>query len=454
MALTFLFVRLPRVIFFIVVFCIVAHTGDVKAADVPLRTLSLKESLQLAKKNSTSLQTEERKLLAAKLNMKNVDLDLVPDLLVGASYQYDESTEDNLGDIKPFVTLSQVVFNSATSYSKQLEALSRLINSKIQLYSKQNELFSNVITNYFTLIQAQNKSQLENHFYKQSQVEFKKAQIRSQDGQISKMELLQNESMLSFAKIEQEAGQNRIEYKAMELSSLLNFQKETRVRAGDTFIPVFYSIDFDACKKYAKSNNPIIRLNDQLLKKVPEFRDLIPRLQWPTVSLSAYVGAGANQWESEQSYGISVTATKSLYDFGKTNRKQQILALELDSMENSIQQSRKKMFSHLKRLHKEFVDSGKIVQKLLKLNGTAEKLFKVLQKNYELGLISYETLLKGQKDEIVRRNNYLSAVHRYLAAEMLLKLSSGVSDIELLSKQDPDWFKTTPPDDATTLKLF
>lgn len=406
------------------------------------RVLTLAETLKLAQKNSLTLETEEKKLLAAKLNMKNVDLDLLPDLQVGAGYKYQEDSEDSFGDINPFISLSQVVFNNSQSYSQKLEGTSRLFNSQVRLHLKRNELYSKVINGYFSLIQAQNRAGFEEHLVKQSNVDLKKAQLRAQDGLISQIELLQNESMMEMVKIERQAGLNKVELKAMELAALLNIGDDGSIQAEDTFSPVFYSIDFEQCKTFAEQNNPTLQLNNQLLAKVPEFRKLLPRLSWPSVSLSAYAGSGATQWDSDQRYGISITATKTLFDFGKTDRKKEMFSLQLDSMEKSIGDMNNKTISQIRRLHKEFTDAASIVQKLEKLHGPAEKISRAMQKNYDLGVISYETLLKTQKQTFERKNNYLAAVNRYLGAEMLLKLNCGVTDIKLLLKQDPNWINT------------
>ena len=127
-----------------------------------------------------------------------------------------------------------------------------------------------------------------------------------------------------------------------------------------------------------------------------------------------------------------------------------MLSLDLDSMENSIRDMQNKTITQIRRLHKELTDAASIVQKLDKLNGPAEKISNAMQRNYDLGMISYEKLLKAQKQEIERKNNYLAAVNRYLGVEMLLKLNCGITDIELLLKQDPEWFKTVPSNGVET----
>ena len=437
---------------FVVTSCLVVSAQASATGDSPIRPLSLEKSLKLAKKNSIDLESEEKKLLAAKLNMKNVDLDLLPDLQVGAGYKFQENNENDLGDINPFISLSQVVFNSSQSYSKKLEGMSRLINSRIRLQLKQNELFSKVINAYFSLIHTENQARLSEHLVKQSRVDLKKAKLRAQDGSISKMEFLQNQSLLEMAQIERQGTQSRVELKAMELVALLNHDVADTgtIRTKDSLSPVFYSIDFEHCKTFAERHNPILRLNNELLGKVPEFRKLISRISWPSVTLSAYAGSGSTQWDSDQSYGVSVIATKTLFDFGKTDREKEMLSLDLDSMENSIRDMQNKTITQIRRLHKELTDAASIVQKLGKLNGPAEKISNAMQRNYDLGMISYEKLLKAQKQEIERKNNYLAAVNRYLGVEMLLKLNCGITDIELLLKQDPEWFKTVPSNGVET----
>jgi len=409
---------------------------------LPVKYLSLKESLLMAKETSITLAMEEKKLKAAKLNAKNVDLRWLPDLLIGASYKYEDKEDYEFGEIVPFVTLSQVAFNDRASYTKKLSAMNKLVNAKIQRQTNLNELYSKTIKKYFSLLTAQDQAQLENYFFKQYEVILKTAESHAKDGLISKIELMQNESMLELAKIEKEAGENKVEYAEFELSSLLNQEKKATIRASHAITPVFYPISFDSCRQYAQKHHPILQLNNQILKKLPEYRRMAKLTRWPSISLSAYVGTGAMQWDNENRYGVTLTATQSLFDFGKTKRRLEILDLELETIENSINNSKTHFFSGLRMLHKEFLSSADTVQSLEKLNMISGKLSKAIKKNYQLGLISHKELLKSRKKEIKTKKKYKAAVARYLVAEMVLKINSGVSDIDIILQQGPGWLES------------
>ncbi len=449
--------QLTAVTFFFPLMIVLSCLSGVQASEslklLPVKYLSLEESFRLARENSITLKMKDSRLLAAKLNTQNVELDWIPDLLVGAGYQYQENNQDReLGKLFPFISLSQIVLNDHASYKTKLDAMNRLMGAKVQREANLRELYTDIIKKYFALLDAQNQLQLEEQLLKQRLIDFNKTEKRSQEGMVSNFELMQNEAMVGLAEIEQEISRNRVEHLEFELIALLNPKTEIRVIASDKFTPSFYTISFDECKESAQKHHITLRLNDQILKELPEFRKLVRRVSWPSVSLSAYLGSGATQWDNEDRYGLFITATKPLYDFGKTKRKQQILDIELLTIEKSIMDFKRNFLLGLKFLHKKFINAGNMVQNLDKQNDLNDKLMKAVQKSYDMGIISFEELQKRMHRENERKKDYRDAVSRYLVAEMLLKLNSGVSDIDVLLKQGPEWIKLGFNGTATTIE--
>lgn len=420
--------------------------SDVIAGQPPLlvKPLSLEECLKMASKNSITIQAEKNNFLAAKLNSKNVEMERLPDLMVGVSYRYEENNEDHqAGELFPYISLSQVVFNDEKSYTAKLDAVNKLVHAEEQLEGSQNKLYADVITKYFALLSTQNQLELEKQSFEQSQTDYTNAQIRSRDGLISKINLMKTESMFELAKVELDISQNQMEQAEFELSTLINIESKTIIRASDTYSPVLYNIPFNAYRQYAEKHNPVLNLNRRLLKELPKFRNQIKRTSWPTVSLSAYFGKGATQWDDENRYGLSINVSKPLYDFGKTKRRQQMLALELDSLEKTIIGTEQQFFSNLQLLHNKFTVAGTVIQKSQYRKELTGRLTRATEKSYEMGIISQEQLLKNRRIKKEREQDYMNVVNRYLAAEMLLKLNCGISEIQLLSQQGSDWLQAT-----------
>ena len=419
---------------------VVGATASDSQEEHPVTYMSLGESLQIGRENSTTLRMEKNRLLAAKLNSKNVELDWIPDLLAGVSYKYTENNEDEqFGEIFPYLTLSEVTFNDRASYSKKLDAMNKLTSAKINQDVNLRQLYTEIINKYYALLLAQSRLQLDEHFLKQSQRLFQKARIQSQDGLISRMELLKAESGLEHAKMDYETSLNKVELMEFKFKSLIHLKTNKTVRVTGKIEPVFYPVSFEQCKRFAEKNHPVLKLNQRVLTKLPEYRELIDLTSWPTVSLSAYIGSGATAWDSENRYEFHVSVSKPLYDFGKTKRKKRIMALELDDIEEAVQQSNEDFFLGLEFLYKEFVNYGKALAKSHKLNELSEKLARAVEKSYELGAISYEELQKSRTRDKKRKKNYAVATGRYLVAEMVLKLRSGVSDIDTLLEKNSQW---------------
>lgn len=413
----------------------------VPAGNADTLEVSLKKSMDLAVANSSQLQAEKTKEKAAALNSRNVELNWLPDLLVGATYKYEEGGDDSGSNLSPFLTLSQVVYNNPRSYSERIEAMSKTVAVKTAQVEILSDLYTGIIEKYFSLIQAQSSAQLMAEYVKGLEEEFKRSAKMSQKGLISPLELMQNESFFEMAKIENDVEQDKVRLASFDLADQMGVDVEQMIRATDSFTPSFYSIDFEKCREYARTHHPMFQLNRIITDNLPEFRKKINLMSWPTLTVTGYLGSGANEWSSDSDYSVSVSLSKSLWDFGKTGRRKEILTIELNVMENDINRSEEKYFVQLKKLYSEYENSAKMLHKMTEYQALAEKLNAATEKNYRMGLISHQDLLKAKKKDIGRKVEYLSLSNRYLVSEMLLKLYCGVFDSELLLQHGSGWLE-------------
>ncbi len=411
------------------------------AENTGTKELSLKKCMELAVLHSPALMAEKRNQEAAALNSKNVEWDWVPDLILGANYKYEEGGQDNNGDIRPFLTLSQVVFNNPQSYTKKVEALNRTVSVHTARIKILSELYTNIIEKYFTLVQAQNSFQLLEEYLQKLEQDFEQSRSRARKGLISELELMQNESLLEMTRIEADLEKNKVQNASFELASLLNLDVDQTLIATDIFQPHFYEFEFAQARAYAKKHHPMFKLNRKITEKIPEFKRMIDLINWPSLTVSGSIGRGADDLESDSDYNVSVTLSKSLWDFGKTGRRQQMLAIELENRENDIRQSEKLYFIQLKKLYLELRNSRKLLKKMMNLRSLTDRLNTSAEKNYKMGLISYQDLLQAKKREMEKRAEYLAVSSRYLISEMLFKLNCGVFDPALLLNNGPAWLE-------------
>lgn len=437
--------------FFTFVFSLTTYLVVTACLAAEVRELTLFESIELATESSLTLQMEKKKIRSAKLNNENVELSWYPDLLIGASYKYQDNNEgQEYGDLLPFLTLSQVVFNGQESYTKRFEAMNQIISGQEGQYKALNNLYAYTIQKYFSLIQAQTSMHLKESYLNQLEKDFTKLKGKAKTGLISQLELMKNESMLEMVRLETTEEQNRVSLTSFDLASHLNLDVDQRIRAIDSFVPTLESLDFKSYQDFAKTHHPILKLNEKIISEIPSFRKLANLTTWPSVTVSAYVGKGATEWDSESTYSAQVSLSKPLWDFGKSKRRKQILSIELNTMEDMIKKSETELFLHLKKRYVEVLQSGELLRRLTTFQKLADKLKRSTEKNYEMGLISYEELMQQKKKEVRRKIEYQAASNRYLAAEMLLKLNCGIFDSTLLLKEGIAWLEVPKGIDSQT----
>ncbi|MEE8481357.1 MAG: TolC family protein [Desulfobacterales bacterium] len=414
---------------------------DIKRESV--RYITLIECFQLATENSMEMKTGATNLKIAELKLANAEASYWPRVVAGIDYAIDDKGEFEFESdrFEAYLSLSQSLFNSSENIKIKKEATTSLLTAELGLEKQRRGLLLSTIDRYFALLAAQKQLKSWLAMNEKSNRDYKAANSKYHDGLASAVEVLQAETSHSANELNLQIKKNSLEYAAMTLATAMGLPANTKLRAIDVDRPDFFKIDWERCLEIATSNNTELKIYQKTLEHLKRFQKLANRTRWPTLSLSAFIGADQDDlYHEDANVGLKLTLSQTLFDAGIISRNIKQYALETKKQETLIRSFKKKMSGELKLHYDNVNNRAEEFLKSRKRRDLARKLAGLMHRSYDLGTISFKEKLDS--DDIAGKAEiaYTAALAKYLMAEYQLKLKMGLNPVE----------KTENPNDSSS----
>ncbi len=422
--------------------------GSGAAPEPLIEKYSLAKSFEVAESNSPSLKSLPLETLAAQLTSKNVDLEKWPALSASVAYEIGDVTLDEYeyGRMIPYLNLSQELFGKVDAkYEKKWSAMTKKMAVEVKASTAKRDLYLEVAAKYYTLLLARLQYDQEVKSFAKSKKDLQESKEKFAGGLIAKVDVVRAETNFSYASMKQLAAENALGYAEADFITVLNLPRGTRITTEDMQEADLYTVEFDALKEYVEKNNTELAVYDRVLGELPKFRDLVKWINWPTVSVAAFFGEGGswNGTKDQDTYGLRLTLTQSLYDYGITSRKGEIMELEMKTLESGLTALRSKYLRRLELLLMKFHHAGLEVQQFRKQAEQDVKLAELAQRSYELGVTSFTEMLQSRDTAQKSEYRYAESQSRHVMAELSLKLHAGECS-EALFDRTPGWLQREP----------
>lgn len=406
--------------------------------DESIRLVSLEECLQIAKDNSVQIMTAKADLRISQLKNENAKASFWPQVTASVDYLADD--EQRFGfesdQIKPYISLSQIIVNSAENSAEIREAMVNFFGAQLVAEKIKRALSFSVAKNYFALLLAQKQLKLEASLLEQSRRDLREAETKYQAGLVAQIVVLQAETNLGMAKQNLRAKYNALEQAAMALAMVIGLPATTRLRAVDVDFPEFYTVTWAKCQELAMESNTELEIQEKALEKMGRYHKLTKRARWPRLSLNAFVGEDpSDPYDRDVNLGITCTISQTLFDAGITRRRIKASEIEIKKKEAVVKDFKQRFFGELRLLFNSFSNSKVELLNSKKQCDLAFRLSNVSRRGYELGTISLKDMLDSQDMAKKVEVAYATAIAMYLMAEFELKIKMGVYQIENASDQ-------------------
>ncbi|MBU1565833.1 MAG: TolC family protein [Proteobacteria bacterium] len=423
--------------------------GAGAASEQPAEKYSLAKSFEVSASNSPFIKNLPLETLAAQLTSKNADLEKWPALSASVAYEIGDVTLDQYeyGRLIPYLNLTQDLFGKVDAqYEKKWSAMTKKMAAEVKVSTAKRDLYLEVAAKYYKLLLARLKYDQEGKSFEKSHKDLQESKEKFAKGLIAKVDVVRAETNFSYSSMKHLAAENELDYAEVEFITVLNLPRGTKITTEDLQEADLYTVEFDTLKEYVKKNNTELAVYDRVLGELPKFRELVKRINWPTVSVAAFFGEGGswNGTKDQDTYGLRLTLTQSLYDYGITNRKGEIMELEMKTLESDLTALRSKYLRSLELLLMKFHHAGLEVQQFRKQAEQDMKLAELAQRSYELGLTSFTEMLQSRDSAQKSEYRYAESQSRYVMAELSLKLNAGEISSDALLDRTPGWLKREP----------
>lgn len=401
--------------------------------DESIRLVSLEECLQIARENSVEIKSTRANLRIAQLKNDDAKASFWPQIAASVDYLADD--EQGVGfesdRLKPYISLSQTIVNSAENSVKMREAMVNLFGAQLVAEKIKRALPFSVAKSYFALLLAQKQLKLEALLLEQSRRYLKEAETKYQAGLVAQIVVLQAETNLGMAKQNLSVKDNALKQAAIALAIVIGLPARTRLRAVDVDFPVFYTVTWTQCQKLATENNTELEIQEKALNKMRRYHKLAKRAMWPSLSLKAFVGEDpSDPYDRDVNLGVTCTISQTLFDAGITRRRIKASEIQIKKKEAVVKDFRQRFFGELRLLFNSFNNSKLELLNSKKQCDLASRLSNVSRRGYELGTISLKDMLDSQDMAKKTEVAYATAIAMYLMAEFGLKITMGVYQIE------------------------
>lgn len=412
----------------------------------PVATSDLAEVLRQAEENDAAKSTLALRQQAASLNRENTAAARWPSLDLAVDYELGNQMRDEYeyGRIRPYFSLSQELFGRIdTLYEQQWSALTKSYEAEVGVYKNKRDLLGSTAKGFYTLLLATQQRQRAERTVARTLLDLQAAQAKNRDGLLSDIDLLQVEAAFGGAEGGMLEAQQQEEQAALSLANLLGPVPAKSPKTIDRNDIVVYTVEAAQVITFAEKHNKELALAGEVVEQLPRFQSMVNKVNWPTVSMSAFIGEGGN-WnnsDEEDDFGIRLTVKQNIFDNGVLSRKGTIMTLEMRAMQQEFASQRHQYFQNLNMLVNQFHYAGKALGLAKKQTAQGDELARRIRRSYELGLLSYPQMLEQQETVTQQEAARDTAVVNYLMAELQLKLGAGLTDIAGLADHSANWLE-------------
>lgn len=411
--------------------------------------LTLALCMEQAEKHSPALKSLPAELQAAELKKINADMASRPQLGIAVDYEIGDSAleENEYGELRPYISLTQEVLGRVDlQYEKKWAALNGKLNADVKNISTRRQLYFEVAQKYFNLLLSELKYNQIKMVMEQSRRGLLELRSKNRDGFVSEIEVLRAEVDVSRAEMQEAATLSELKQIRFEFATLLNQGPNVdTITLGPVESVTPYNVTFDEVKQFALQQNAELAIYQRVVDKLPEFKSLVDRINWPTISVSAFVGeAGSGGNSNLDSYGITVTVKKNIFDFGIQERKGQVMEIEMRSLESGFGDLRQKYFNDLELIFQRFQNSSYELELAKKSVELDRALLEKSKRSLELGQISQSEQLQQVDKFKESEYGFIMSTIKYRLAEISLKLTAGLMNVDLIAAHSPSWLNYGP----------
>lgn len=439
-----------------ILFFLMVISSNTMASDI----LNLKESINIALKNSLSMQSAEEEIKAKEFEEKASKSDFYPKLSTNYSYtRLDSSTINDAKytlytwdpvsnthfplEFEPVyantyqfnITATQPIFTGwSLTITKQLASLGVDI-AKIQKEKVTQDLILNVKEAYFGILKAEKLKNLATQAVEQLKAHLRVSKAFYEEGIIAKNDLLETEVEMAQAQQNLISATNRLEIAYSFFNNLLRQDLKKTVNIEDILEYHPVNITLDLCIKNADQHRP--EINELLLNKESAEKTvgLAKSAYYPAVSLvgnyqreTSDILLDSTAGEDPDNWTVTLQADWIFWEWGKKRHNVAAANAYLAKISHLLEELKDNIHLEVKDAYLLLREAEKNIQVTRAAIIQAEENFRMNEEKYKQQVATSTNVLDAQTLLTRARSNYFNALSDYNISWARLERAMGIID--------------------------
>jgi outer membrane protein TolC len=409
--------------------------------------LSLAETIELARKNSLSVQ-QSRQAIQVNEAEKAVTLsNSLPSLSVSSSANYQELpgasgrafAGGGFGNIVGFpapgayvdttVSANQVIFDAFATRDQVaiLDANTRAAH--LAAVQAEQEVMLQSAVGYFDVLRTEGLSRVAAETLKQAKEFLRLGELRWKTGTGTKAEVLQQRAQLANALGQYTQAQNAVNLARLNLSNIVNAPVGDRPLVAQVTVPTVMVNMAKDLKLAVSRRTEVLQLEARREAEETrvslESRALLPTMQ----ATSRYSQRNLNEGQ----FLAGVTVNWAVFDSFRARNRMASAAEQARVTGLQVEQSRQRVALEIRQQFQSRQEAKQRVASAREGLSAAQEAYRLALKRYEAGVATPYEVTDVQNTHIQSQNNYVQAINDLNAAEVRLARALGYDLAPLLA---------------------
>jgi len=404
-------------------------------------SLTLKQCVEIALKNSHEIAIAEGNVNKAEISVKDAHSGFLPELYLSGGYNVNDAYdrfEWNENHYNLALSASITPFRSGRTLINVARSTASLSSSRQSYRLTETALILDVIRKYYNLLQARELLELrkESIFQKRKDLEFAQAQFDL--GFAPKADILKADVAVVSAQVDSLQAEGDLKLARSELNDVMGISLDNSTRIKPVEFIKEEVPDLDTCQVVALRERPEITQQKANLstQKYNLRLSQIDRLPTFTITGSYNVYAdkfaferlpiNRTNWNENTDWRINVGLSFPIFDGGVKSRAIESARIDLNNVELNYLELEKEINLEVKLSYLNSVTATKKVELTEKQVNSAEESYNMALGRYKAGVAPVTEAISSGVALSSSKVNHTKAIYDYLLAKAVLKKSMGL----------------------------
>jgi outer membrane protein TolC len=298
----------------------------------------------------------------------------------------------------------------------------------LEINKIKQQLKLDTIKAYYKVLQQRKELALQQEEVDRLQTHFANTQVKFDQGDINKSDLLRSDVELSKAQRKLMTEQNQLDVALIQFEKQLGLPQTSQVLLKDSLGVTQITLSLDDCIQSARSHRPDLAEERATIQRVGEDITVAKSQNLPQVSLN-----GDADWNDihlpglrNGNWTVSLVASINIFDYGLTKSKIKAAELAVAEAKDQVKQTEDTLVEEVNEAYLDVEEAEKRLQLSQAIVEKAQEDYKITGIRYDEGVGTNLDVMDSQKTLTEVKSDYIQALYDYNVHQAELKKAMGI----------------------------